>query len=58
MGEKAEFDNMSLAHYGLGHGGVVGVRLRPPSPEEAPGANAGVDTGAKDSGAAETVGGG
>lgn len=26
-GEKAAFDNMSLGHYGLGHGSTVDVRL-------------------------------
>lgn len=31
-GEKAVFDNMSLGHYGLVHGGTVDVRLRPSSP--------------------------
>lgn len=55
VGERAVFDNMSLAHYGLGHGGVVDVRLRPPSKEKAPAG--GAAAGAKDS-AAATVGGG
>lgn len=35
LGEKATFDSMSLGHYGLGHLGVVDVRLRPLTPEEA-----------------------
>lgn len=35
LGEKATFDGMSLGHYGLGHLGVVDVRLRPLTAEEA-----------------------
>lgn len=35
LGERAAFDDMSLGHYGLGHGGAVDVRLRPPSKEKA-----------------------
>eukprot|EP00903_Cladosiphon_okamuranus_P014066 g13074.t1 len=35
LGEKASFDGMSLAHYGLGHGGAVDVRFCPQSQDKA-----------------------
>ncbi|CAN0069959.1 unnamed protein product, partial [Scytosiphon promiscuus] len=39
-GARASFDSMSLGHYGLDHGGVVDVRVRPTSWEAASGSGA------------------